>query len=378
MTDPTIHRNNASYPPNLCSSAHSVGRHDEQLGLCFQVNVPCGSNDQEAVQNFRQYQSARNLAQNVATRIHQSPVTRPPAAVSASSSQESEGGVLRGIFEFLLALTPLGWSGCSPAQPATYPEVPDGSPPPPGFDPECDGRRTTIQTSDPLASFRTPIAADGGTSAGSVRVTAELNRQYPGITLPSIDISYLGTPVFQDSAGNLVSTLQTSDPVSFARVGNTLYILTANSNGGSYAPATLLAYDVSATPPSPVPIASVAHDSMGNPVNAIILGYYNPVAMATLVGNTEIDILYGAPNAGIVSTVDPFSNRLVEADWCSTHSTIGDGGSEPVDASVTPSDSGGMDAGMDADASVSRDGGPSSDASDASLDAADARDSSRG
>src|SRR4029453_643781 len=304
----------------ICGEPRAVSVHDEVLQLCYDVTVPCGGSAEQAAQRYRRFLQTRNLSENVAARIHRAPAQTTTAVVPAETGPDA-GDVVMGVLEFLLALTPLGWSGCSTAQPNVPIEIPDASAPPPEEDLACSGRRSYIQDNDPLRAARTP-GADGGASS----VASELQRQYPGLALPTLNVTFDGHQIWQDSAGNPVSEIHTSDPVSFVRGDNRLYVLTANSLGSAYAPSTLLVYDVSSMPPRPVATDDIATDSRGGPSNAIVLGHYNPVAMATSVGNTEISVLFGNPSAGVVSTIDPFSNRIIESDWCSTQGVVTDGG----------------------------------------------------
>src|SRR4029453_16299071 len=314
----------------ICGEPRAVAIHDEVLQLCYDVTVPCGGNAGQAAERYRRFLQTRNLSENVAARIHRAPAQTTTVVVPAETGPDA-GDVVRGVLEFLLALTPLGWSGCSTAQPDVPIEIPDASAPPPEEDLAFAGRPTPLQDSDPLRAARTP-GADGGAS-----VASELQRQYPGLALPTLNVTFDGHEIWQDSAGNLIREIHTSDPVSFVRVDNRLYVLTANSLGSAYAPSTLLVYDVSSMPPRPVATDDIATDSRGGPSNAIVLGHYNPVAMATSVGNTEISVLFGNPTAGVVSTIDPFSNQIIESDWCSTQGVVTDGGmSGGGDASFTP------------------------------------------
>ncbi|MFO1518250.1 MAG: hypothetical protein U1F57_01080 [bacterium] len=371
-------------PGQICGTPRSAVVHDDQIGLCYSVTVPCGSNQnleterfRDRIQNQNQADRARSLANAVAVRL-QNPYSASAPRPAAPAPAEEHGFAYHAV-EFLLGLTPLGWSGCAvtPAEPDVRPEIPDGSNPPPNFDPVCDGRRSTISSSDPLAGARgnRPAGDGGAIDAGMATggVLAELNRQYSGITLPTLNVTYNGTPIWNDSLGRPVTTITTSDPVSFTQIGNKLFVLTANSVSGGYAPATLLVYDASTTPPTPMPTDDAARDSRGGPSNAIVLGFYNPAAMASMVGNSELDILFGAPNAGVVSTIDPFTMRIVESDWCSTHSSQSDGGTDGSSDAAVRID-GGVDASRDS-GSDSRDSGvdASSDSRDAASDTGDAR-----
>jgi hypothetical protein len=245
-----------------------------------------------------------------------------------------------------------GCSGTPEGNP--NPEIPDGSTPPPGTDQVCDDRRSEIQGAD--------------------QKPAALQSIVNGITLPKIDFTWNGTPYDVDSSGALVSTItpKASDIVSYQKIGSQLYILTANkTDSGAYAHATVLVYKIN-------PDNSTTPVITPNGQNAIKLGYYNPVAMAPLSGDTELDVLFGAPNPGVVSTVDPFGLKVWEADWCSTHSSVADGGSHPLsDAGAGGIDSGtgghdggvgGADGGKDAGvggADGGHDGGADAGAKDA-------------
>src|SRR5262245_20743918 len=161
------------HPTRICGEPRAVAVHDEVLQLCYYVTVPCGGTAERAAERYRRYLQTRALSDNVASRLHRQPAA-PAQAPAENPSEDGVGTVMQGVLEFLLALTPLGWSGCSSAQPDVPIEIPDASNPPPNEDPVCGSRRSYIQDNDPLRGARAP-GADGGVS-----VLSELQRQYPG------------------------------------------------------------------------------------------------------------------------------------------------------------------------------------------------------
>lgn len=247
-------------------------------------------------------------------------------------------------------------SGCSDAPEGNpNPEIPDGSNPPPGTDQVCDDRRSAIQNAD--------------------QKPAALQSIVNSITLPTIDFRITAngntfTP-FNDSNGVPVTqiTPTASDIVGYQKIGDRLFVLTKNMVGSAYGPTTILVYKVNSdNTTTPVKTGSTIGDGNSNAI--VIPGYFNPVAMAPMSANTELDVLFGAPNAGIVTTVDPYGLRMIESDWCSTHTALGDGGGRPdggtssVDSGTGAKDSGmdaakdsGLDAGHDAMADAGKEAG---------------------
>ncbi|MFO1518248.1 MAG: hypothetical protein U1F57_01070 [bacterium] len=238
----------------------------------------------------------------------------------------------------------------------TNPEIPPPSNPPPGTDSVCEDVKSKIQGTTPDASLKSLVDS---------------------ITFPTLDFTYQGTPIWNDSKGNPISTpVKIGNPVSWAKVGDKLFVVTANKlDNGAFAPATVLVYKVSGTTLTPVETTDILQTTDKKKSNALNLGFYNPSGMAPLTDGT-LGILFGAPNVGIVSTVDPVSLTIFESDWCSTHSydagaprpdggTGGNGGAGGADAGVGGADGGhdagaGKDAGSDAsmDAGHDADAGP--------------------
>src|SRR5262245_44960326 len=307
------------YPSHICGEPKTVAIHDEQLGLCYDVTVPCGGTPEQAAERFRLYIQARQLNQNAAARIHQTAVQRAPASPAPEGSI-SGSDILQGLLMFLLG--PLAMSGCSTADPNVPVEIPDASAPPPSTDSACEARRSQIMNTRPDASLESMVRS---------------------LSLPSLDVTYEGNAFLQDSTGAVISRIQCSDPVSWAQVGDKLFVLTANRISGGYSPATLLVYQINAEHSlTPVTTRSIAN---GGASNAILFpGQFNPVAMDSMIGNTELDVLFGAPSAGEIATLDPFSLSLTQADWCSTHVAT-DGGTEVGDAGTDVRSDGGMDGG---------------------------------
>jgi hypothetical protein len=330
MTPPKIssvssEQNYSALEPQVCVAEQPA------QPVCSSVTQQCYASGHDFLWAMKQYQTERRLA-NAASIFQKD----PPLQLQAKKEDPVDsmwGGVkslwnngdhalsiLAGagatVGTVLVAFSNLSCSSQSNVD-NTHPEVPDASPPPPTTDPSCDGRRTEIQnaTSDP-----------------------SLKSLVDGITLPTLDVTYQGTPFVQDSNGATISTIKCSDPKAWAKVGDRLFVLTANKIDSGYAPATLLVYKVNADNSlTPVTTDDIANNGASNAI--VFYGQFNPVGMTSKEGNTELDILFGAPTGGQIATVDPFSLTITQSDWCSTHGV--DGGTGTGGSSGT----GGSDSG---------------------------------
>ncbi|MBL7684768.1 MAG: hypothetical protein JNK65_01900, partial [Deltaproteobacteria bacterium] len=228
-----------NYPrPGICGEPRTVLVEDQVLQMSYQLVLPCGVSSNQAIQDRRAFESAQTLANNVAARLQQNSfMNRMQQAVRSQriSGQVSEATQSPSYWDHFInpeiptwrrmlagaalpiagPLTLLGsLQGCGTV-PDLPREVPEASVPPSDNDPACDGRRSQILSNDPLSSFRTgSTGIDAGVSdAGSTSgVQAELNRQFPGITLPELNVTYRGSTIFNDSQGNPIRSIQTSDP----------------------------------------------------------------------------------------------------------------------------------------------------------------------
>jgi hypothetical protein len=86
-------------PGQLCQEPKAVVHLDEELGLCYELELPCGVSEDLAAERFRE---EHGLANNPAVRL-QGP---PPSPKNPSSSWGSSGSLsseelLRGIIVYL-------------------------------------------------------------------------------------------------------------------------------------------------------------------------------------------------------------------------------------------------------------------------------------
>src|SRR5262249_22505024 len=121
-----------------------------------------------------------------------------------------------------------------------------------------------------------------------------------------------------------INQIQCKDPKAWVKIGDRLFILTANSVSGGYAPATILVYKVDGTTLTPVKTPSFLGGGNSNAI--LFVGQFNPVNMAAMSANTEWVVVSGAPSAGEVAPAVPFSLSVITADWCSVPADGGTGG----------------------------------------------------
>ncbi|MFO1518249.1 MAG: hypothetical protein U1F57_01075 [bacterium] len=221
------------------------------------------------------------------------------------------GAVGLGVLTLVAGVFSIGGCGGTTDTDNTEPEIPPPSNPPSGTDSVCEDVKSRLEGVSPDASLKSLV---------------------DGITLPTLDFTYEGTPIWNDSKGNPITTpVKIGKPVSWAKQGDKLFVLTANPlENGAFAPATVLVYKVNADNSlTPVTTTDILKTSDKKASNALNLGFYNPTSMGPMTDGT-LGILFGAPNVGIVSTVDPVGLTIAEGDWCSTHSygggTGGNGG----------------------------------------------------
>src|SRR4029453_2705939 len=266
-------------------------------GVCSGITQKCYANKQDFVSDLVQYQKDRQLKQAAALFQKKPPVQVQPKEEDAISSMWSGVKGLWNNGDHALALlagagatlgtviaTPFSLTGCSGNSDVdnTQPQIPDGSPPPADNDPVCDGAISQLASSSSDPSLKSLV---------------------DGITLPTLDVTYSGTPFAQDSKGNIISEIKCSNPIAWNKVGDRLFVVTQNpTDNGSFAPATVFVYKVNSSSVTPVQTNDIANGGMSNAI--VFHGDFKPTKMGSM-SDGSLGILFGLPTAKNLSTLSP-------------------------------------------------------------------------
>ncbi len=216
-----------------------------------------------------------------------------------------------------------------------------------------------------VASFALALAACGGTPEGGDYTSADAGTLPPdrdvtcdnvyatingatsdptlaslvqSIQFPTLDVTHNGNngiKVTANSKGDLIASFTPSNPVAWVKKDDKLFVLTANKNGDTYAPATLFVYKLNSnnTLASNEPLPTNQFNR-----KAIMLdGYFGPTNMSLADIKDKgkwLGITLGASSGNKVILVDPsgpFSpvyDPAIQPDYCALKDyPAGDAGS---------------------------------------------------
>lgn len=179
------------------------------------------------------------------------------------------------------------------------------------------------------------------------------------IPFPTLDVTHNGNNgaiIIADSAGNLISSMTPSHPIAWVKKGNKLFVLTANKNGNTYAPATLFVYPLNANNTlaslDPLPTAHANHKAIlfagsFNPTNMSLIEYENTewlgISLGQLLENIEgEEVVIQERKTSLVDPSGPFNpayNPKITPDFCALYDSLAtDGGTGDASADAGSGD----------------------------------------
>lgn len=214
------------------------------------------------------------------------------------------------------ALMSVGVAACSAAPEGGDYTSADASTPPPNTDVTCDNMYDRI---------------NGATSDPSLAALVQ------SIQFPTLDVTWDGNggAAFEaNSDGDVIATITPNTPVAWVKKGDKLFVLTANKDGNTYAPATLFVYALNSnnTLASSEPLPTIQMNK-----KALLLDNFAPTNMAEIsLDSAEwLGITFGAPGGNKTFLLDPSGpfnpayNPDVKPDYCALKDYPGTDGGSP-------------------------------------------------